>query len=177
MSSTMTLFSGTTIDLKDIKAAHINIHDIAHALAYTCRFSGHTRVFYSVAEHSVHTAKYLEKRGQSLDVQRWGLLHDATEAYLGDVITPLKSLLPTYKYYEHEFMKAIAERFGLMLPIPEAVHEADKIMLQMEMRDLLHGGSNNSLQYAKIPKEKVKTHKSDVAEGSFLSLASTLGLS
>lgn len=176
MGTTMTLFSGTNIDLKNIKPEHININDIAHALSNICRFSGHSRVYYSVSEHSIRVAEYLKNHEQPIDVQRWGLLHDATEAYLGDVITPLKGLLPTYKYYENEFMKAIAEKFSLSLPLPEAVHEADKVLLHMEMRDLMYGGSNNSLRYSKPSKITIKPYKKEWAERSFLQLASTLGL-
>lgn len=120
--------------------ADINIDDIAHALSHQCRFSGHTRVHYSVAEHSVRVSELLEKRGYPRIVQLWGLLHDASEAYLVDLPQPLKAdavLGPAYRAAEERLMVAVCHRFGLPLTEPPAVREADLVLLATEARDLM----------------------------------------
>lgn len=87
--------------------------DIAHALGMLCRYGGHVREFYSVAEHCVHMARWAMAEGLGRDVALWALLHDATEAYVGDMIRPLKRSMPAYVELETGVMAAILERFGL----------------------------------------------------------------
>ncbi len=110
----------------------IHIEDIAHALSNICRFTGHCREFYSVAQHSVLCSRELPN-----PLRLWGLLHDASEAYLCDLAKPIKDLLPSYRELESRLMKAIAERYGLGWPMPAMVHEVDMSMLLTERRDLL----------------------------------------
>lgn len=109
METHLELFSGIFYDFLDPKPEQINIDDIAFSLSNKARFSGHT-LFYSVAEHSVAVAKRLPKR-----LQLAGLLHDAAEAYLGDVASPLKACLPDYKKIEATNERAIFKKFGLDL--------------------------------------------------------------
>ena len=87
-------YSGKVFDPVNPIAADIRIEDIAHALAHQCRFSGHTIEHYSVAEHSVRVSGLLEDRGYPYRVQMWGLLHDASEAYLIDLPAPVKNGTP-----------------------------------------------------------------------------------
>ena len=115
------------------RVADVHIHDIAHALAHLCRFNGHTRVFYSVAEHSVRCSHLVDEEF-ALDA----LLHDAAEAYLGDVTSPLKTILgDVWSDLEFRVASVVAEAFGLLWPIPRCVHVADQRMLATEVRDLL----------------------------------------
>lgn len=114
----------------------INIIDIAHALSNICRFTGHTRDFYSVAQHSVLVSNYVPA-GYELA----GLLHDATEAYLNDIAAPLKRTPELYGYTvaEQRLARTIEARFGLE---PDslsgfAVKAVDIQMLYTEKRDLL----------------------------------------
>ncbi|QEA38608.1 phosphohydrolase [Pistricoccus aurantiacus] len=111
-------------------------YDIAHALAQLCRFGGHTRVHYSVAQHSVLASHHVPREHALA-----ALLHDATEAYLGDVVTPLKTLLPLYRHIEAQAWAAICERFGLSEILPASVKRIDLALLATERRDLLvdHG--------------------------------------
>jgi 5'-deoxynucleotidase YfbR-like HD superfamily hydrolase len=113
VGSTIRLHSGGYIDLLDPNPAAIHLSDIAHALSQLCRFNGHTARFYSVAEHCWHAADQASLDGQSLEVQRACLLHDASEAYLGDVTKPLKQLLPAYTDLEQCWEQAIRQRFQL----------------------------------------------------------------
>jgi uncharacterized protein len=121
-------------------ADEISILDIAHALSNQCRWTGHTNAFYSVAQHSVAVSLLLEPCDRLLAL--WGLLHDASEAYLCDIPAPVKKhrLLDGYRELEARVMKAVCERFGLDPEQPHAVHAADKIQQDLEARALLPGG-------------------------------------
>lgn len=117
----------------------IFLEDIATALAHQCRFTGHTRVHYSVAQHSVLVSACAG--GGSRELARWGLLHDASEAYLADLPRPLKRLpeFAAYRAAKYDIMRAVAERFGLEGGEPEAVRVADRRMCYTEARDLFSG--------------------------------------
>ncbi len=149
----------------------ICLEDIAHALGNQCRFSGHTREFYSVAEHCVRVSELLEAWGCSRDIQLWGLLHDASEAYLVDIPAPLKhteAFFP-YRRAEARLMVAICRRFGLPVAEPERVRTADMAMLATEARDLMaylpeHWGGLT----AKPLQEKIEPWRSSTAEEAFL---------
>lgn len=110
----------------------IAIEDIAHALALQCRFSGHCKRHYSVAEHSIHVMKLVPEEDRL-----WALLHDAPEAYLIDVPRPLKAELPQYVEAEKRVMKGLAKHFGLIGEMPDSVKWADTAMLATEARDLM----------------------------------------
>jgi 5'-deoxynucleotidase YfbR-like HD superfamily hydrolase len=92
----------------------ISLFDIAHGLANNCRFNGQTVEYYSVAEHSVYAAKLAISLALSQEIVSKVLLHDAAEAYLGDVVTPIKNTMPKYKIFEQNLMAAIYYRFGLV---------------------------------------------------------------
>ena len=111
----------------------------AHALSQQCRFSGHTIVPYSVAEHSVRVSELLDREGASRIVQLWGLLHDASEAYLVDIPSPLKHTpaFDGYRIAEAWLMVAVCKRFGLPFHEPEEVRKADAVLLATEARDLM----------------------------------------
>lgn len=112
----------------------ICVEDIAHALAHACRFTGHTSSFYSVAEHSVRLSREVPPADAL-----WGLLHDASEAYLVDLPRPLKHLpgFAAYREAEQLVMRAVCVRFGLPMEQPESVTLADRQMLRTEQRDLM----------------------------------------
>lgn len=133
--------SGRAVPLFAFTPAHVHAPDIAHALAHLCRFNGHTRAFYSVAEHSIRVAHTLWlAHDEDPRLALYGLLHDASEAYLGDVVTPLKRRLgEAYAALERDVQNAIYQAFGLDPVTPGAVHHADQVLLVTEARDLLTG--------------------------------------
>lgn len=112
------------------KAEDICIEDIAHALSMKCRFGGHCKRFYSVAQHSVLVS-------QNCKDDRWGLMHDAAEAYMPDVASPIKHRFPLIQTMEYKLLDVIAEKFGLINLIPQDVHAADLVLLATEQRDLM----------------------------------------
>jgi hypothetical protein len=124
--------SGQYFDLVNPDPAMIRFHDIAHALSNLCRFTGHTRLFYSVAQHSVLVSRIVPE-----EFAVAGLLHDAAEAYVGDVSTPLKKLLPEFNRIEKHIESLIAAHFGLSDLYPEAVRQADIVMLATERMALM----------------------------------------
>jgi len=111
------------------------IEDIAHALAHQCRFAGHVRKFYSVAQHSVLMVRLVKD-----ELKLQALLHDASEAYLLDMPKPYKEQLRDYQGYESLFMKRIAERFQFTFPLSPEVKACDDFMLRWEWEKLVLGG-------------------------------------
>lgn len=114
------------------KIESINIEDIAHGLAYQCRFNGQTNAFYSVAQHSLLVASMLP---DSLKLA--GLLHDAAEAYIGDMVKPLKGFIPEFEKIEKQVTSEINRFFHLADIHYREIKEADLILLAMEKRDLM----------------------------------------
>lgn len=128
-------YSGEPFWPFDPRVDEIRLEDIAHALSNQCRFSGHTRQFYSVAQHSVLVS--LEVRR---DLARQALMHDASEAYLVDLPKPLKNhgvLGWEYRRCEERLMKVIAERFNLGWPLDPEVKRADLALLAAERWELM----------------------------------------
>lgn len=133
---TIMLMSGATFDLLDPRNSQFTIEDIAHGLAHTCRYAGQCRRFYSVAEHCLHVSDIAAEHALI------ALMHDASEAFIGDVTRPLKQLLPEYKRIEADVERAIFERFGLPHPVPLAVKDADLRVLAAEQRQIMPVGTD-----------------------------------
>lgn len=129
---TIRLRSGAYFDFEDPSAGDWGIGDVAHALSQLCRFTGHTVRFYSVAEHSWWCSR-LVPREDALAA----LLHDAPEAFLGDVSRPLKSMLPDYRAIEARVEVAVLGAFGLPPRLPPSVKLADVMMLAAEQRQAM----------------------------------------
>lgn len=120
--------TGKQVNPLDLKPEDICIEDIAHALACCNRFAGHTRKPVSVAQHSV----YVSRLCPGHDLQ--ALLHDASEAYLGDVTKWLKQTpaMKGYREAEERAQRTIYEKFGCCWTEAPAIEEADRIMVRVE---------------------------------------------
>lgn len=113
----------------------VSVFDIAHALSNMCRFTGHCKTFYSVAQHSLLVASIVPDEDR-----KWALLHDAAEAYLVDLPRPIKrysALGDEYRRIESRLMQVICQRFGLPEECPASVKHADDVLLATEKRDLM----------------------------------------
>lgn len=127
--------SGLKIFLQNPDPDTIIIEDIAEALAKICRFGGNIKRFYSVATHSIVVAKLVPEH-----LRLAALLHDASEAYLGDVIKPLKVILgDKYAGLENRFMMVICAKFGIEPRLLDKVKPYDKEVLTWEHRGLQLG--------------------------------------
>lgn len=141
MKTYMKTYSGLRIDPFDPKPEEIRIEDIAHALSLICRGNGQVAHFYSVAQHCLNCEKEAEARGHSKRLRLACLLHDASEAYLNDIIRPVKQYLAKYTETEEHFLDVVYQSFGLGdLTAKEwdAVREIDDILLDYDLVELLH---------------------------------------
>lgn len=133
---TFMTYTGKVVPLLAPKSEHVCFEDIARALSRVQRFGGHSFYPYSVAEHSVLVSRLCMPQHAIL-----GLMHDASEAYAGDVVTPLKKNLPGYREIEERWMLAIGQACGLgdaLGHLPADIKAADTIALQTERRDLFN---------------------------------------
>jgi 5'-deoxynucleotidase YfbR-like HD superfamily hydrolase len=130
------LQSGAELNLLEPASCPFTIEDIAHGLAMTCRYAGQCRIFYSVAEHSVHLSHLAG--GRALEA----LLHDAAEAFIGDVSRPLKQLLPEYKALERSLEAVIRARFGLEPVCSPEIKALDLSALATEQAQIMPAGAN-----------------------------------
>ena len=145
MNLEIVTYTGIAFDLLNPKPEMVCIEDIAHSLAYQCRYTGHTREFYSVAQHCVLMAENPELPGDPL----LKLLHDADETYIGDIAKPWKRLLRVkvghgvgsrhilVKDFEQTIQTVIGLALGVDLEHSAEVKEADRRMMATEIRDLM----------------------------------------
>jgi len=138
----------------------ICIEDIAHSLGKICRFNGHSKTFYSVAEHSIYVSQKVSKENML-----WGLLHDASEAYLGDIPKPIKPYLHGYKEIENALCQCIASKFNLPYPIPIEVKITDTRILRDEADQLMEERRNPWSQLV-LPGFGIKINKYNHSEAT-----------
>lgn len=186
----ITTFTGIQFMLANPTEDMISLDDIAHALSMICHFGGHTAQFFSVAQHSVLVARAarivssgeeepFDPKFRRLFCQ-WALMHDAAEAYIGDVTRPLKVLLPDYRLIENRISLAVAKRFG-MTTLPEEIYarlkRVDDSILKLEAkmlmnRAVLHDGRGNPYDLDDppegLPQNFISPMNHQVAKAAFL---------
>lgn len=123
----MQTFTGAQFWPLDPRPEEVRIEDIASALSKLCRYGGQCLRFYSVAEHCVHVANHAPE-----ELKLAALLHDASEAYLCDIIRPIKSHLTNYLEIEAALERVLAQRFGLAWPMSSEVKRLDTAILADE---------------------------------------------
>ena len=125
-------YSGLQFWPLDARAEEVNVEDIAHSLSMLCRFNGHMEKFYSVAEHSVYVSQLAAKENRL-----WGLMHDAAEAYLSDIPSPVKIHLEQFKTMEDNLLSVICSRFNLNSDMPPEIKNIDMVLLATEKKVLM----------------------------------------
>jgi len=173
-------FTGRWFTPLDPRVEDVEIIDIAHALANECRFTGHTKRFYSVAQHSVLVSSIAARAAQAKEcgksyiqtVALWGLLHDAAEAYLRDFSRPLKhgwaGVGAAYRAVENRIMDAVCDKFELPHAMPAEVREADERLGTTEWRDLMKPPAVESGYYAEPLPAAIVPWRPAEAKGRFL---------
>jgi uncharacterized protein len=152
MSGFIETWTGAQLKLPDPDPTQIRIEDIAHALCQVPRFAGHLDEFYSVAEHSLNVAAVVWEKTNSEIEAFQALLHDATEAYISDIPTPFKLLMPDYQRIEENLWGAIATKYGVPVELYPSVKEADRIMLMTERDALKPHASDWGEKYESTPR-------------------------
>lgn len=137
-------YTGKVFPIFNPKPDDIDIRDIAHALSNLCRFGGHCKVYYSVAQHSIEAAKEMMIRYPPIQpIHRYGLLHDAAEAYLVDLPHPIKRRIDLYQEVEAKLMESISTRFDMKYPpdiamsYRERMIDVDNVLLATERNAIM----------------------------------------
>lgn len=173
-ATAMRVRSGGFFDLANPRADDVRLSDIACGLARICRFGGQPEQFYSVAEHCVHAARHAQRYGYKLGFEQAVLMHDAAEAYVGDVIRPVRRMVPGFVDVERAVICAIIERFELPMGQFDspALKEIDDGLLVAEYAELF-GDGQPSPMFAATPFE---FWGPQIAEREFLAMAEDLGI-
>jgi hypothetical protein len=149
MSSHISTYTGVDVDLLNIQEKDINIYDIAHSTSMIVRFNGHIKFFYSVGQHCILVSEVLKNNNYSIKMQLYGLLHDASEAYFQDIITPIKhsGLVDIYREKEEQVSNIILQKFEINLPGDDEkkiIKNVDKFMFINESKILRNITIENS---------------------------------
>lgn len=141
-------YTGLYVNVFEPTSEMLCIQDIAWALSKQPRFGGHLPVDYSVGMHCLNACDLVSpKFGLS------ALMHDASEAYLLDIPSPIKGELVQYKSIELNLMRAISSKFKFEFPLPDEVKEADKILLEAEWNRLMIG--HDKMEYMDLSQMEV----------------------
>lgn len=165
MGPMMHTFTGKVLDPLDLSPNDIDIQDVAHSLSNICRYGGHTKEFFSVAQHSVLISRAVPKR-----LARPALLHDGSETYVGDMVSPIKTRFPEYKIkVENQALIAVFSRFGLDIEDLKHIDEYDKRIALNEMKALMPG-IDTTLQaiWTPLPNVKIIPWEPKAAKAFFL---------
>jgi hypothetical protein len=138
-------YSGLKINLVNPKPEMIDPRDIAKGLAYKAHFGGQTPFYFSIAQHSTLVVKLMQEAGETdYDMLLLGLLHDASEAYIGDMVKPLKVHLPEFVKYEDRLMEVICEKYNLDYNRLPEIKPYDLIAFELEYETFFGGNERVS---------------------------------
>jgi hypothetical protein len=163
----ITTYSGIHMNPVDPHPEDIDIGDIGHALSLVCRGGGHVKSFFSVAQHSLVCAEEARLRGHSLRVQMGALLHDGSEAYMSDLVRPVKEQIPQYRTIENRLIDTIWDKYIPGNPLTDEerrrIKEIDDDAMSWDMKILLGDEINRNYRNLKrlpdhsfVPMEQVE---------------------
>jgi hypothetical protein len=170
MESWIQTYTGKHFDIFNPRIEDICIEDIAHGLSLQCRFNGHCNKFYSIAEHCIRMACW-DLPGDP----KQRLFHDAAEAYIGDIPSPIKQNLSEFEKIEENLLEIIFKKFKIQLYNKDIIKKADLIMLATEVRDLM----NNPNDWKSLPTpyhEKINPWDWKLAQVIFIKTAEGYGI-
>jgi hypothetical protein len=139
------LSSGEQFSIFYPERSEFKIIDIAHSLSNICRFNGHCKHFYSVAQHSIAVKELMRNHGEDAVMQMYGLTHDVSEFVCADLQSTFKKCLSGYKEIEDKIEKAFYDTYDIPQPSEEqrvVIEEYDKMALYVEAKSLMHGFRN-----------------------------------
>lgn len=174
--SNMNTFTGKKFDPLNMTTEDVSLMDIAHALSLMCRGGGHLKHFYSVGQHSINCMKEAKARNYPERIQLACLLHDASEAYIADIIRPVKLHLPYYYKIEDEIMNCIFKKFGLSyLSEEEAAtwKQIDDEILDHELKNLMVGERDRTVKQLSSVPDLSERNWQDVCD-EFIAIATRL---
>jgi len=163
-------FTGRQFWPLDPCAEDVCIEDIAHALSLLCRFNGHCKCFYSVAEHSLLCSELALRQGLGRRMELLTLLHDASEAFISDVSRPVKHYVHNFKQIEDQVQQAVLSAFSIAEPSEEEkqlIEEIDVKVLAAEAATLMPF-KNWGLPHPPTDQVTIDALKPDDAKDSFL---------
>ncbi len=179
LKNTIKVSAGHYVDLANPDPSTIEINSIAAALSKVCRFGGHCPKFYSVAEHCFHAGLLAIDEGFRGEALQAVLLHDAAEAYIGDMVKPLKLTIPEYCVAEQRIEQAIQTAFGIDFRAwAEVIKRFDRAMLKIEKTQMWPEDQEHWAGFSEIdvPKYRLGFWEPTMAEERFLWFASQIGL-
>lgn len=179
LNNTIKVSAGHYVDLANPDPSTIEVKSIAAALSKVCRFGGHCPQFYSVAEHCIHATALACSEGYTGDALIAVFLHDAAEAYIGDMVKPLKVTMPQYGEAEQRIEAAIQAAFGVdFSKWMDVIKRFDRAMLKAEKVTMWPEDTEKWLGFSEIEDRVVKFQfwEPSQAEMQFLAMARTLQL-
>lgn len=138
----MEVYDGSQFTVGSVEENEYRINTIAHSLSNICRYGGHSKKFYSVAEHSIIMADHVYDTTGDKVLAYEALMHDAAEAYMGDIPRPLKYRLPDYLDTLAKVEKSIAEKFNFPYPTSKSIKELDARMIKTERKQVMRPSGN-----------------------------------
>lgn len=179
LNNTIKVSAGHYVDLANPDPSTIEVKSIAAALSKVCRFGGHCPQFYSVAEHCIHATAMACSDGYTGDALIAVFLHDAAEAYIGDMVKPLKVTMPQYGEAEQRIEAAIQAAFGIdFAKWMDVIKRFDRAMLKAEKVTMWPEDTEKWAGFSEIEDRVVKFQfwEPRQAEMQFLAMARTLQL-
>jgi uncharacterized protein len=179
LNNTIKVSAGHYVDLANPDPSTIEVKSIAAALSKVCRFGGHCPQFYSVAEHCIHATALACSEGYTGDALIAVFLHDAAEAYIGDMVKPLKVTMPQYGEAEQRIEAAIQAAFGVdFSKWMDVIKRFDRAMLKAEKVTMWPEDTEKWAGFSEIEDRVVKFQfwEPSQAEMQFLAMARTLQL-